>query len=265
MWRKYSRLLVRFAVVSFRDMSEFRIDFFTSILHNLIYQAIFIIFWKSIVTFTAGALGEWSFPDLVVLSTFSLLSAAIMQWFAGFLHLSRKVLRGEVDRYLCRPISPLFAMLAEEMNGLASLQQSLSAALLLVVVIAYFDLEVTALGVLASLAVLAVGCVVVLLIQGTIGLLAFWLGDVSRINSLFMISGEFEKYPVNLFPPLLRHFLVWVIPIGLLATYPALVFLGRIDIAHRFLAIGALLTVVWGLIFFRVWSKALTRYESFGG
>lgn len=264
MWSKYARLLSRFVVVSFRDMSEFRLDFATSLLHNLIYQAIFIIFWKSIITFS-GALGEWSFPDLVVLSTFSLLSAAIMQWFAGFLHLSNKVLRGEVDRYLCRPISPLFALLAEQMNGLASAQQTLSGVAILAAVCLYFHLAVTPLAVAGSLAVLAVGCVVVVLIQGSIGLLTFWLGDVSRLHSLFLISGEFEKYPVDLFPAVLRNALIWVIPIGLIATYPALIFLGRVELTGGLLAVGALLVAVWSLIFQRLWAKALVRYESFGG
>lgn len=265
MWRRYVRLLFRFAVVSFRDMSEFRIDFFTSILHNLIYQAIFIIFWKSIVDFTAGSLGDWTFPELAILSAFTLVATAIMQWFIGLLQLSPKVLEGEVDKYLCRPISPLFALIAEEIDGLASLQQLVSAGLILAGVCIYYEVPVAAADVLTSFALLGVGCAVVVLIQGCIGLLSFWFGDVGRVQSLFMISGEFERYPINLFPGWLRVFLVWVIPIGLISTYPVLVFLGRAGIAVRFLLIAVLLAGVWVAIFSRMWTRALARYESFGG
>jgi hypothetical protein len=45
MWRRSCKLLYRFAAVSFRDMSVFRTDFLMSLLHNLVYQAIFLIFW----------------------------------------------------------------------------------------------------------------------------------------------------------------------------------------------------------------------------
>ncbi|MEO1086671.1 MAG: hypothetical protein AAFY88_20755, partial [Acidobacteriota bacterium] len=78
---RYIKLLYRFTAVSFRNFSEFRIDFFTAVLHNLLYQAIFIVFWKSVVSYTDGALGEWTFPELAVLSAFTLVATALMQWF----------------------------------------------------------------------------------------------------------------------------------------------------------------------------------------
>jgi ABC-type uncharacterized transport system permease subunit len=51
----------------------------------------------------------------------------------------------------------------------------------------------------------------------------------------------------------------------LIATYPALIFLGQVELAPRFLGIAVLLAVVWGGIFHQAWSRALQRYESFGG
>src|SRR3954454_10347114 len=73
-WRRYFKLLFRFVTISFRNASEFRIDFFTSVLHSLIYQAIFIVFWTSIVAFTGQKLGGWRLPDLVILTAFTLIS-----------------------------------------------------------------------------------------------------------------------------------------------------------------------------------------------
>jgi ABC-2 type transport system permease protein len=262
---KHLKLLYRFAVISFRNMSEFRIDFMTSILHNVLYQAIFIIFWRSILSFTSESLGEWTFPELAILSAFSLLATAIMQWFVGLTTLSRKVLRGEVDKYLCKPVSPLLALLAEEMRGLASLQQVVSAGAILGGIAAYYDVPMTPASAVWSLLVLVVGCVVVVLIQGTIAMLAFWLGDVSRIQSLFMISGELERYPLTLFPSWLQQMMTWIIPIGLISTFPVLVLLGRVEMAASYLLIGISLLVVWGSIFSLMWSRALRRYESFGG
>lgn len=262
---KHLKLLYRFATISFRNMSEFRVDFMTSILHNIIYQAIFIIFWKSILGFTSDSLGEWTFPELAILCAFTLLATAIMQWFAGLTGLSRKVLRGEVDKYLCKPISPLFALLAEEMRGMASLQQLISAGAILGGICFYYDVEVSLVGAAWSLLVLAVGCTAVILIQGTLALLAFWLGDVSRIQSLFVISGELERYPLTLFPTWLQRLLTWIIPIGLISTFPVLIFLGRLEIAKTYLGIAVGLLVLWSLVFTVTWNRALRRYESFGG
>jgi len=262
---KHFKLLFRFATISFRNMSEFRIDFITSILHNIIYQAIFIIFWKSILGFTSGSLGEWTFPELAILSAFTLLSTAIMQWFAGLTALSRKVLRGEIDKYLCKPISPLFALLAEEMRALASLQQLISAIVIIGVITVYFDVTVTLTSALWSLLVLLIGCISVVLIQGTLALLAFWFGDVSRLQHLFLITGEFERYPLTLFPSWVQRMLTLIIPIGLISTYPVLIFVGQVEIATTYLLIGGALLVLWCGIFSVTWRRALRRYESFGG
>jgi viologen exporter family transport system permease protein len=265
MWRKYSRLLFRFATVSFRDMSEFRLDFFTSIVHSLIYQGIFFVFWKSVLSFTASSLSDWSFPDLFILSTFTLVSTAVMQWFVGLLQLPAKVLQGGLDKYLAKPVSPLFALLAEDMNGVASLQQMASALLILAVVSIYYHVRVTLVSVCASLGLMVLGCLVVLLVQGCLAMLTFWWGDVSRLQSLFGLTGEFERYPLTLFPLALRNFLIWIVPIGLISTYPVLVYLGRVEALSRYLAIAAGLAAFWGLVFFLGWRRAIARYESFGG
>lgn len=265
MFRKYSRLLGRFIAISFRDMSEFRIDFFTSILHSLIYQAIFIVFWKAVLTFTADDLGGWRFPDLVILTAFTLVSNAVMQWFAGLLQLPRKVLNGELDKYLSKPLSPLFALIAEEVNGMASTHQMVSALLILGGACLYFGVQPAIGNILVSLLLMILGCIVLLLIQGWISMLTFWWGDVSRLSSIFMLSGEFERYPINLFPLTVRHLLTWVIPIGAISTYPVLIFLGRADGAARYLGIAATLALFWGLVFQLSWRKALARYEAFGG
>jgi ABC-2 type transport system permease protein len=133
------------------------------------------------------------------------------------------------------------------------------------VVSLYYDVPVTLAAVLGSLALMALGCLVVLLIQGCLAMLTFWWGDVSRLQSLFGLTGEFERYPLTLFPLGLRRFLTWIIPIGLISTYPVLVYLGRAEAMSPYLALAAALAAVWGLIFFLAWRRALARYESFGG
>jgi ABC-2 type transport system permease protein len=264
MFRKYSRLLGRFIVISFRDMSEFRIDFFTSVLHSLIYQAIFIVFWKAVLSFTPD-LGGWTFPDLVILTAFTLVSNAIMQWFAGLLSLPRKVLNGELDKYLSKPLSPLFALIAEDINGMASAHQMISALLILGTTCVYFGVTPAVANIVLSLLLTITGCIVLLLIQGWISMLTFWWGDVSRLSSIFMLSGEFERYPINVFPLAVQRLLTWVIPIGAISTYPVLVFLGRAASPGRYLAIAATLALAWALVFQLSWRKALARYEAFGG
>lgn len=263
--KRYLKLFWRFVAVSFSDDSVFRFDFFTSILHYLIYQAIFIIFWKSLLTFTADTLGDWTFPELAILSTFALLASAIMEWFAGFLQLPEKVLQGDLDKYLCRPISPLFALLAEEVSAIDLLQQLFSGTLIVILVAVIYEVPLAAPDVFAGLGFLFLGCLAMVLLQGCISMLSFWLGDINRIHRIFWICREFERYPVNLFPLWLRNALTWLIPVGLITTYPTLVFLGKDKGNLLYFWVAVTLVFAWSGIFAVMWRKALRRYESFGG
>ncbi len=268
MWRRHVTLVLRFAVVSFRNSSAFRIDFFTSIAHNLLYQGIFIAFWKSVMSHTTSPLGHWSFPELSILSAFSLVATAIMQWFTGLLQLPAKVIRGDLDKYLCRPVSPLFALLVEDVNALSSFYQLTSALIILGFICVYYHVPVTVTGVAASVGLLVVGCAVVLLMQACVGLLSFWYGEVSRFNTVLMIARDCERYPLDLFPLWIRSTLTWIVPIGLISTYPVLTLLhhGTQDSgALAYVGVGVLLLVIWMLIFATMWRRALRRYESFGG
>jgi ABC-2 type transport system permease protein len=265
MLRRYSRLLSRFFALSLRNLSEFRLDFWMSLLHNLIYQGIFLVFWRSVVAFTGDRLGTWSFPDLAALSAFTLMASAVMQWFVGLLRLPGKIVEGDLDKYLSKPVSPLFAMLAEEVDGLSCLQQSAGGALILIAVAAVYRLPVTPASALASLFLLVLGCLVLLLVQGCVALTGFWLGDVSRVQQVMMIAGEFERYPLTVFSPWVQRLLTWVLPVGLVSTYPVLVFLGRAPLLGWPLAAAAGLAAFWIPVFSFLWQKALVRYESFGG
>lgn len=267
MWRRALTLLWRFSVVSFQTSSAFRLDFFTSVAHNLVYQGIFITFWMSVMNHSPGPLGAWSFPELSILIAYTLVASGLMQWSAGLTQLPAKVIRGDLDRYLCRPVSPLFALLAEEVNALTSWYQLASAVLLLGSICVYYQIPVTFGAAIASFGLLFIGTLVVVLVQACVGLLCFWYGEISRLNTMLMLTREFERYPLDLFPPWLQGTLTWIVPIGLISTYPVLVLLRRAEAWEiaMYLAIGAILLVVWVLIFLRMWTMALRRYESFGG
>lgn len=262
---KHLRLLRSFCRISFSDLSEFRVDFFTSILHYLVYQALFLIFWKSILTLSNGHLGHWTLPELIVFSSFSLFSNAISLWFYGLLTLHDKVLHGQLDKYLCRPISPLFGLLAEEIRAFASLQQALAGFLIALPVALLYRLEVHLFDAILAAILLLLGSLTLVLIQGCVALLSFWLGDVSRMQSFLGLMGDFEKYPIDFFPLGLRRFLTWIIPIGMASTLPTLALFGKLPQAWAYLLGAVGLALIWALALIRLFTRALVRYESFGG
>lgn len=61
------RLLWRLVRVGFRQETEFRVDFWLTIIQFLVYNALFVTFWRAITSGTM-ALGPWTTGELIVFS-----------------------------------------------------------------------------------------------------------------------------------------------------------------------------------------------------
>jgi ABC-type uncharacterized transport system permease subunit len=98
-----------------------------------------------------------------------------------------------------------------------------------------------------------------------VALLSFWIGKVQVISSFVNFGRRFERYPISIFPSPVQRLLTWFVPVSLIATYPAMVFLGKpVDLGRAFVIAGCL-SALWGAVFALVSRKALVQYEAFGG
>jgi len=89
---------------------------------------------------------------------------------------------------------------------------------------------------------------------------AFWVIKVDNLAYLFSSIFDFARWPVTVFKGVWRILFTFVIPIGIMTTYPAEALLGTLTI-HVFLAtiLGACLFALVARI---VWTRALGHYTS---
>jgi ABC-2 type transport system permease protein len=106
-------------------------------------------------------------------------------------------------------------------------------------------------------------------LEATIGMVAFWLLEVSSLLFIYMLFNFFfsgHMFPLDMLPEPFAT-LVTIIPLQYLAYFPAAVFLGKIQ--GPALVQGILIEAGWVLIFIvasRVcWHFGLKRYSGFGG
>jgi ABC-2 type transport system permease protein len=177
-------------------------------------------------------------------------------WVTGFL-----IQYGDFDRFLVRPINPLFQLLAGGFN-----EEAVGNFLLGGVLIAATG---RALGIFASpfhliyLAVaVASGAVIFFAINLITGVSAFWI-----INSIPVMGAVFENYlfahyPITIYPRAIRIALTWLIPYAFASFYPASYLLGR-DVGPL-VWISPLVAVVLLVIGYRLWLAGLRRYDSTG-
>jgi len=263
--KKHGRLLVRYWIITFKQFTAFTWDVWLSILQFVLYMGRSLVFWWAI-SVVVGAFGGWTLPELALFTAVSY-SPGLHQLFWNFWNaasFSDKVLRGDLDKYLARPVHPLFALAAEDVHLALFLKYFLPPLTIAIILIRFYHLPVTFFSYIGGYLLLSAGKLVLTMMQASASMLAFRHGDVSGLESVLFQFTTLGSYPVTAFPRGLQFFLGYVLPAAFTATYPTLFMLGRAD-GLRLYMIVVVLSAVWGAILFRAWSVMVREYESPGG
>ncbi len=89
---------------------------------------------------------------------------------------------------------------------------------------------------------------------------AFWVVRLDNLAFFFVSVFDFARWPVSVFKGGFRLFFTFVIPLGLMTTYPAEALLGRLE--GRTAGLAALGTAAFALLARVVWTRAIGRYTS---
>ena len=263
--RKHARLLARYWIITFKEFSQFTWDVWLSVVQFVLYMCRSLVFWWAI-SGTVGAFGGWTLPELALFTAVSYLPG-LHQLFWNFWNrasFSDKVLRGDLDKYLARPVHPLFALAAEDVHLAQFVKYFVPPLAMAIVFVRKYNLPVSAGSFLGGYLLLSAGKLVLTMMRATTSMVAFKHGDVSGLQSLLFQFTALGGYPVTAFPQALRFFLGYVLPAAFTATYPTLFMLGKGG-GLRLSETAACLCVVWGAIMLRAWSVTVREYESPGG
>lgn len=260
----YSKLVIRFLVISWHRIRAFNFEFIMMFIHLLFNFSFVLLFWTSLLRHI-HSFGEWSFGELAIFSGITFLGEAIGGIFFGFRDLPQKIIGGGLDKFLVRPMNTLFAVLFEQVSIVYFLEQFLTSILLILIVCWHYTIPISIGNIVLACIVLVVGVMTYHLIYGTITFLAFWFGKVNVFRSLIFGIGESKKYPINIFPMGIQYFLTFVIPIAFISYYPAAVFLGKVRLGLGMILQLSIFIVVSLGLFHVTWRKGLKRYEANGG
>lgn len=96
---------------------------------------------------------------------------------------------------------------------------------------------------------------------------AFWVVRLDNLAYFFGSVLDFARWPVGIFRGSLRFVFTFLVPIGLMTTYPAQALLGWFDpgsggLALRTAALAMLGAFAFAFLARRVWTRAIGRYTS---
>ncbi|AGM99203.1 ABC transporter permease [Streptococcus iniae] len=259
--RKYQHMHAIFIKQYLKQIMEYKVDFFVGVLGVFLTQGLNLLFLKVLFQHIPSLEG-WKFQEIAFIYGFSLIPKGIDHLFFDNLWAlgQRLVRKGDFDKYLTRPISPLFHVLVETFQvdalgellvgifllstSFSSIDWSLTKMMLFIVSIPFATLIYTSLKIATAS-------------------IAFWTKQSGAVTYIFYMFNDFAKYPMSIYNHFLRWLISFIIPFAFTAYYPASYFLKGENAAFN---VGGLCLV--SLLFIgialQLWKKGLDAYESAG-
>jgi ABC-2 type transport system permease protein len=174
---------------------------------------------------------------------------------------------GGFDRLLLRPRSPILQLLGYELR-LTRIGRLAQGAIVFAIGARLVGLQATVENIPLLIWAVVGGAALfsgIFLLQAT---LAFWtVESLEAVNILTYGGAATAEYPLSVYAPWLRNFLIFIIPIGCVAYFPVVAALGRAD-PLGFPDWFGVVSPTFGFLFLAVcvwvWGFGVRRYASTG-
>lgn len=261
--KKYLKLYPYYVSRSLKARLSYRLDAIIGILGFLIENT--IIFSTLYLTITTiPSLNGWNIEMMGFLYGFYLIPKAIDHIFSDQVwQLSNGgITRGILDKYLIKPINPLFQLVAEmiQLEGIGEL-------ILGIIFLAIFTPTLAIIWTFSNVTALIVSAFFAMWfffsIKLIFGSLSFWTKRSIEVMTLMYDFSNFAKYPIEIFNRVIRFVLTFLLPFSVVIYFPirALLFGGNLWASTLYVGVASFLMFMFSIW---VWTKGLKRYESSG-
>ena len=252
---------------SIRSELQYRTNFMILVVMGLVYQGTgFAFIWVVLSRFQA--VGGWTLGDVAFLYGLRLITHALSLVVSGNIRrLDREIRHGEFDRYLLRPLAPLWQLVSQgvQVNAFGDL---LGGAALFLAANRLVAIHWTLPAVLYLALAIMGGALIELGLDLLIATLALRL--LTTDSLLFVLDtffSDFGNYPLNIFGGTVQLLLTFGLPLAFMAYFPATVLLGRtgeLSLPPVFAYAAPFAGVGWTALAVWVFRHELRFYQSSG-
>ena len=260
------RLYFRYAGVCLRSKMQYRASFIMLTVGQflgLLTEALAVLFLFQ----RFGNLKGWSLPEVGLLYGLTHASFAMAEGFArGFDQFSGMIRDGGFDRILVRPRSTTLQIAGSDFDGrIGRLMLGVSIivwSLTQIHVVWNLTRLILIFSILAGTTCLFYGLFV---IQAA---LCFWTVEGLEIMNAVTYGGaETGSYPLSIYRTWFQHLFTYVVPLGWITYFPAVILLGRPNespLPSPLLWISPIVGAAFLCACFSLWNLGVRRYRSTG-
>lgn len=216
----------------------------------------------TLIASTLGGLGGWNIYEICILFGMAMIPEAIGQCCLDSVwDIEGAVRKGLMDMYFVRPLPVLLQLLCSRYSFQAFI--TLIAGIMLVI---YGSIKAGLTFSIGKIIFFVLFMIFGTLLNTSIYLifnsLNFWVVHSKEISNLVLAFRQFAKYPLHIFPTIIRGVLTYVIPFGFIAYYPALYWIGKGKswIFPGMIFVAIITAGIAGI----VWCAGLRSYNSTG-
>jgi len=259
---RYLELYWYFLIQRFKILMEYRLNFFIGAISTVILQtASLAAVW--VVMRQIPSLNGWSFYEVILVCGLLTMGESITHMFADNLWTvgMNYVRSGDFDRFLVRPIDPLFHLLADRFchDGIGNF---LTGAVLIGLSMQQLGIAFSFLHIVYIIVSVLSGGLIFIALNLITATSVFWIMESIPVTQMVFTMNEFAKYPLSIYHNSIRILLTWIIPYGFVSFYPASYLLGR-DVGSL-VWISPIIAGVLIFIAYRFWLFGLRHYGSTG-
>lgn len=256
--KHYWRLYKSFFRFSLMSGMAYPTDFIIWSVIDFLWAIINTVFYK-VLLLNLPAVAGWTFQELTLpIGLYFLLNTFIWgAFYPNMKNLALGINKGDLDLVLTKPVSSQF------MVSVKSVSISLFPSLLVGIFLTGYGFSVNHLP-LANvfwIPIILLSSVIIFyslyFISCTFDL---WTNRLSNVAEFMPQFADIAKMPTDIFPPILRFILSFIIPLAMLAIWPSKVLLGSLQ--PIFLAVPFTISAVLLFLSHRFWNYSLLKYSS---
>jgi ABC-2 type transport system permease protein len=260
--RRYLSLYWEFLIQRFKILMEYRLNFYIGASSTIFLQAAGLMaIW--VVMSQIPSLEGWTFDEVLLVYGLLTLAKSINHMFADNLWIIGwgYIRPGNFDRFLVRPIDPLFHLLADRFchDGIGNF---LVGAVLVAKASISLHIPWTPLNIFYLILMVTSGGVIFIALNLITATSAFWVIESIPVTQIIFNTHEFAKYPLTIYSRGIGILMTWLVPYGFASFYPANYLLGR---DHSWIAWASpVVAAVLLALAYRVWLFGLRHYSGTG-
>jgi len=236
MWR-HLRLLWLFLRISVQNDAAYRVDFLANVLVTLAHFGAELVGLWTIFSNTRS-LGGWNaWEFLALLGVFRAMSGIIGLFIAPAMRqIMEEIREGTLDFAILRPINTQFYTSFRKIV-VWRLTDIVLGIVFIVAACTKLSTAITPDKVLLFLCMLAAGVTIIYSFWLVLATCAFWFTRISNIEMVFWNVFEAGRYPVDIYRPVIRRSLTYIIPLAFITTFPAATLVGKAQLTTVILSV----------------------------